>query len=165
MYLVQKLMKFRIKFLIMLNKITTLEFNKLTTENFAERSNQANLVTKTDLDKKLTSFNRKTTSNKVKCFELQKKLNSLITKNFFFSGRLLFESNDEPQRICVYQSKLHTLELKKSKVLIIFLVRNQMEDIILNLSHYILLSYIAFKTFFNSIKLTLKFHKDPLAAE
>ena len=79
----------------MLNKITTLEFNKLTTENFAERSNQANLVTKTDLDKKLTSFNRKTTSNKVKCFELQKKLSSLIRKNFFFSGRLLFESNDE----------------------------------------------------------------------
>ena len=68
----------------MLNKITTLEFNKLTTEKFAERSNQANLVTKTDLDKKLTSFNRKTTSNKVKCFELQKKLKSLITKNFFF---------------------------------------------------------------------------------
>ena len=149
----------------MLNKITTLEFNKLTTENFAERSNQANLVTKTDLDKKLTSFNRKTTSNKVKCFELQKKLKSLITKNFFFSGRLLFESNDGPQRICFYQSKLHTLELKKSKVLIIFLVRNQMEDIILNLRHYILLSYIACKTFFNSTKLTLKFHKDPLAAE
>ena len=49
------------KFLIILSKITTLEFNKLTAEKFAERSNQANLVTKTDLDKKLTSFNRKTT--------------------------------------------------------------------------------------------------------
>ena len=61
MFLVQKLMKLRIKFLIILSKITTLEFNKLTAEKFAERSNQANLVTKTDLDKKLTSFNRKTT--------------------------------------------------------------------------------------------------------
>ena len=65
--------------------ITTPEFNKLTAENFTARLKQANLVTKTDFDKKLTSFNRKITSNKTKYLEVQKKLNSLITNyyNFF----------------------------------------------------------------------------------
>ena len=46
--------------------ITTLEFNKLTAENFAARLAQANLVTKTDFDGKLINFNRKITSNKTK---------------------------------------------------------------------------------------------------
>ena len=35
--------------------ITTPEFNKLTAENFTARLKQANLVTKTDFDNKLTS--------------------------------------------------------------------------------------------------------------
>ena len=53
------------------------EFNKLTAE--------ANLVSKTDFDKKLKSFNKRLTSNKIKHLEVQKKLNSLVTKdnNFF----------------------------------------------------------------------------------
>ena len=43
--------------------ITTQEFNKLTTENFAARLKQADLVNKTDFDNKLTSFNKRITSN------------------------------------------------------------------------------------------------------
>ena len=46
----------------------------------------------------------------------------------------------------VYQPTLDTLELKKdidTKVQIMLLVGSQVEHIILNLSHYILLSYIA----------------------
>ena len=46
--------------------ITTPEFNKLTAENFAARLAQANLVTKTDFDNKLSLPNRKITSNKTK---------------------------------------------------------------------------------------------------
>ena len=46
--------------------ITTPEFNKVTAENFAARLAQANLVTKTDFDNKLSSFNRKITGNKPK---------------------------------------------------------------------------------------------------
>ena len=42
--------------------ITTLEFNKLTQENFTARLKQANLMIKTDCDKKPTSFDRKITS-------------------------------------------------------------------------------------------------------
>ena len=43
--------------------ITTPGFNKLTVENFTARLKQANLVTKTDFDNKLTSFSKRITSN------------------------------------------------------------------------------------------------------
>ena len=38
-------------------EIATPEFDKLTAENFAARLSQSNLVTKTDLDNKLSSLN------------------------------------------------------------------------------------------------------------
>ena len=61
--------------------ITAPEFITLTVENFTAKLKQTNLVTKTDFDnKKLTSFNKGITSNKTKHLEVQKKLNSLITK-------------------------------------------------------------------------------------
>ena len=96
--------------------ITTQEFNKLTAENFAARLTQANLVNKTDFDNKLTSFNKQITSNKTKHLEVQKKLNSLITRDYnFFLGRTYFASNDGSQNTFVYQPTLDTLELKKDK--------------------------------------------------
>ena len=61
--------------------ITTREFNKLTAENFAARLKQANLVTKSDFDNKLTSFNKRIISNKTKHLEVQKKLNGLMKKD------------------------------------------------------------------------------------
>ena len=54
--------------------IITQEFNKWMVKNFAARLKQANLVSKTDFDNKLTNFNRRTTSNKVKYLEVQKKV-------------------------------------------------------------------------------------------
>ena len=60
----------------------TSAFNKLTTGNFAARLEQANLVTKADLDAKLTSLNRKINSNKIKHLlvenELKKKKKKMI---------------------------------------------------------------------------------------
>ena len=50
--------------------ITTPEFNKLTAENFTASLKQADLVNKTDFDKKLRSFNRKVTSSKTKYLEV-----------------------------------------------------------------------------------------------
>ena len=123
--------------------ITIPEFNKLTTENFTARLKQANVVTKTDFDEKLTSFNRKITSNKKNYLEVQKILNSLITNDYnFFLGRMYFTSNYGSQKTFVYHPTLDKLELNKDKVLIMFLVGNQMEYIILKLSHYILFSYV-----------------------
>ena len=58
--------------------------NKLKAENFAARLKQANLVSRTDFDNKLISFNKKITSNETKCLELKKKLNNLITKSYNF---------------------------------------------------------------------------------
>ena len=114
--------------------------NKLTTEKFAARLKRADLVKKTDFDDKLASFNKRITSNKTKYLEVQKNLNSLITKDHdFFLGRIYFTSNDGSQNTFVYQP-LDTLELKKTKILIMFLAGNQREYLILNLSHHILLS-------------------------
>ena len=62
--------------------ITTLEFNKLTAETFTARLKRTNLANKTECDTKLISFNKKIISNKTKYLEAQKKLKSLITKNF-----------------------------------------------------------------------------------
>ena len=54
---------------------------------------------------------------------------------------MYFTSNDGFQNIFFYQPILHTLEIKKGTDYV--LSGYQREYIILNLSHYILLSYIA----------------------
>ena len=119
--------------------ITTQEFNKLTTENFAARLKQAYLVNKTDFDNKLTSFNKRITSNRTKHLEVQKKLICNI-----FLDRISFTSNDGFQNTFVHQPTLDTFELKKdTKALIMFVVGYQGEYKILNLSHYKLLSCLA----------------------
>ena len=58
----------------------------------------ADLVIKTDFDNKLTSFNRWITSNKTKHLEVQKKLDSLKTKDYnVFLGWIYYTSNDRSQ--------------------------------------------------------------------
>ena len=54
---------------------------------------------------------------------------------------MYFTSNDKSQNTLVYQPTLDTLETQKEMVLIMFLVGNQREYVIVNLSHYILLSH------------------------
>ena len=56
--------------------ITTSEFNKLTTGNFASSFSQANLVTKTDSDNKLINLNKKINSNKTKQVLVKNELKS-----------------------------------------------------------------------------------------
>ena len=87
------------------------EFNKLTAGNFGARLKQAGLVNKTDFDNELISFNKRITSNKRNYLEFQKKLNSLITKDYnFFLGRIYFRSNARSQKTFFYQPTLDTLE-------------------------------------------------------
>ena len=50
--------------------ITTQEFYKLKAENVVARLKQTDLVNKTDFDNKLTSFNRRITSNITKHLEV-----------------------------------------------------------------------------------------------
>ena len=55
--------------------ITTPEFNKSTADNFAARLKQTNLVSQTDFDNKIISFNRNITS-KYLDFKKKKKSNN-----------------------------------------------------------------------------------------
>ena len=90
--------------------ITTQEFNKLTTDNFKERLKQANLVSINYFDNKLISFPqiknyKKITSNKAKYLEVQKKLNSLKTKEYNVSiGRVYFIGNDDFHKLVLAKS-------------------------------------------------------------
>ena len=73
-------------------------------------------MNKTDFDNKLISFNKQITLNKTKHLEVQKKLNSLITKYYnFFLARIYFTSNDGSQNTFFYQPALDTLELKNDE--------------------------------------------------
>ena len=86
------------------DKCITTEFNKLAAKNFAARLKQANLVTKSDFNDKLTSFTKRITSNKTKHLEVQKKLNNLITKDYdFFLVRTYVTSNDGSQNMFISQ--------------------------------------------------------------
>ena len=95
-------------------------------ENFTAILKAADIGNKTNFDNKLTIFNRRINSNKTKHVEVQKKLNSLITNDYnFFLHRIFFTNNDESQNTFVYQPTIDALELKKTKTLVMFLVRNQ----------------------------------------
>ena len=74
--------------------ITTLEFNKLTAENFAVRLKQANLIPKTDFVKKMSRLNRKIVSNKTKNLVIEKELKKSNTFDIsYFRGKNYFEEN------------------------------------------------------------------------
>ena len=59
----------------MANIIDISEFNKLAADVFNARLAQANLITKTEFDSKLSSLNRKITKNKTDHLLVQNKLN------------------------------------------------------------------------------------------
>ena len=63
--------------------ITTPEFNTLAADVFNARLAQANLITKTDFDAKLSSLNRKITANKSK---------NLLVENEFKKWKLLIRA-------------------------------------------------------------------------
>ena len=72
--------------------INTSDFNKLAVDVFNARLAQANLVTKTDSDAKLSSLNRKIISNKTKHVLVENELNNLKTfVSSYFIGRSHFE--------------------------------------------------------------------------
>ena len=114
--------------------------------------------------KKLISFTKRITSNKTKLLEVQKKLNSLITKDYNFSlGRIHVTSNDGSQHTFVYQPTLDTSKFKKYKG----------TDYVLSWkSNGVFNSKIKplHTAFLHNIKLSehiigIKFDKDPIAAE
>ena len=84
--------------------ITTREFNKLTAEYFAARLPQANLITKTGFDAKLSSFNKTITSNKTKQLIAENQLKKLETfDSIDFRGKSHFE-DDGTQNYLMFQT-------------------------------------------------------------
>ena len=74
--------------------ITTPEFNKFTTEDFDARLAKANLVTKTDFDIKLKSFDQKINPNKTKRLLVESELKKLQTfESIYFRGKIDFEED------------------------------------------------------------------------
>ena len=121
-------------------------------------------MNKTDLDNKLTSFNKRITTNKTKHIEVKMRLNSLITRDYnFFIGRIYFTSNAGSQNTFVYQPTFDTLELKKVK---------GTDHVLSWKSKGVYNSKLKpfYTAFLHSIKLSgyrigIKFDKDPLAVE
>ena len=68
----------------------TQEFNKLAADVFNVRITQANLITKTDFDAKMSSLNRKITQNKTDHWIFQNGLDQLKTfDSSYFMGRII----------------------------------------------------------------------------
>ena len=83
--------------------ITTPEFNTLAASVFNARLAQANLITKTDFDAKLSSLNRKITSNKSKHLLVENEFKKLKTfDSSYFIGKSHFEE-DGTQNYLVFQ--------------------------------------------------------------
>ena len=82
---------------------TAPDFNTLGAIVFNARLAQANLITKTDFDAKLSSLNRKITSNKTKHLLVENELNKLKTfDSSYFIGKSHFEE-DGTQNYLVFQ--------------------------------------------------------------
>ena len=74
--------------------ITTPEFNTLAADVFNARLAQADLITKTDFNAKLSSLNRKITSNKSKHLLVENELKKLKTfDSSSFIGKSHFEED------------------------------------------------------------------------
>ena len=74
--------------------ITTPEFDTLAANVFNARLAQANLITKTDFDVKLSRNNRKVTENKWKNLLVENELNKLKTFDLrYFIGKSHFEED------------------------------------------------------------------------
>ena len=82
--------------------ILILQFNKLAVV-FNARIAQANLITKTDFDAKLSSLNKNITQNKTKHLLVESELNKLKTfDSGYFNGKSHFEE-DGTQNYLVFQ--------------------------------------------------------------
>ena len=84
--------------------ITTPEFNNLAANAFNTRLVQANLITKTDFDAKLSSLNRKITANKSKNLLVENELKRLKAFDLsYFIDKSHFEE-DGTQNYLLFQS-------------------------------------------------------------
>ena len=86
----------------------------MTAENFAARLAQANLITKTGFDAKLSSLNSKITSNKIKDLLVENQLKKLKLFDLgYFIGKSHFDE-DGTQNYLVFQPILKYFTLNSN---------------------------------------------------
>ena len=91
--------------------IITLQFNKLAADFFNVRLAQANLITKTDFDSKLSNLNRKIATNKTKHFLVKNELNKLkIFESSYFIVKIYFDE-DGTQNYLIFQPQNKSFKL------------------------------------------------------
>ena len=84
--------------------ITTPEFNTLAVDIFNARLAQANLLTKTNFDAKLSSLNKKLTAHKTEHLLVENELQKLKTfDSNYFRGKSHFVDNDGSENYLVFQ--------------------------------------------------------------
>ena len=102
--------------------ITTPEFNNLVASVFNARSAQGNLITKTDFDTKLSSLNRKVTSNKSKHLLVENELKKLKTfDSSNFRCKNYFKEDDAQNYLVIqpiYQCFKGVVDVGTSNILI-----------------------------------------------
>ena len=84
--------------------ITTPEFNTLAASAFNARLSQANLITKTDFDTKVSSLDSKTAANEPKNESIENKLKEGLACGFFLTiGTIYFDAADGSQVYLKFQ--------------------------------------------------------------
>ena len=84
--------------------ITNPEFNTLAASVFHGRLAQVNLITKTDFDAKLSSINKKITSNKSKHLLVKNELKKPKTfDSSYFRGKSRFVDKDSTENYLIFQ--------------------------------------------------------------
>ena len=112
----------------MTNILLLQKFNKLTTENFAARLKQANVITKTDFDDKLKSLNQKINLNKTKYFLLENEFKKVKTfDSSYFIGKRYFEG-DGTQNYLVFQPRYRILTELVVLVVVTILIYGNLKD-------------------------------------
>ena len=98
--------------------IDTQEFNKLAADVFNARIAQANLITKTDFDDKLSNLNREITSNKAKHALVENEFKKPKTfDSSYFIGKNYFEE-DGAQKYLVFQPIIRYFNINGKYILL-----------------------------------------------
>ena len=104
---------------------------------------QANLITKTGFDAKLSSLNRKITKNKTDHLIIKNELNKLKTFNSgYFIGKSHFEE-DGTQNYLVFQLIFRYFKINRLSMLLIMFYHGNLKDYLLKLLNCLLRLIIA----------------------
>ena len=110
--------------------VAILEFNTLAANVFNVRSEQANLITKTDFDAKLSSLNRKITANKTKHFLNDNDLT-------YYRGKQYFDEGSGKQNYLVFLPMRKYFKLIQLLTLLIMFYHGNLKDYLMKVLNHL----------------------------